>query len=133
MKLSPVLIFSFLPAFIQANPIAEPNASELERRQDKWCTLGSPAARLIGCYSGEATWHPWVRDIAAGERFGVRCVKTGEKVSEDARWDYIPGWNCYVPAYFTSWGCEGTSSASSIDFVLLVSVTNQEIDNVPRC
>ena len=107
MKLSPLILLSFLPLLSLADPMAEASPVELESREDKWCTL-YPGVDNVNCREYETTYSPSLRMIRAGERFGVACkIIDGEPVKGKRVWDYIPGWNCHVSARYTSAGCEG--------------------------
>ena len=110
MKLSPIILISFLPLLGLGNPIAEELSSvNLEPRGDKGCTL-YPGVDNVNCREFISTYHLSKRMIRAGEKFGVACKLTdGEPVNGNRVWDYIPGWDCWVAARFTSNGCESKS------------------------
>lgn len=86
--------------------MAEVNSADLEPRDDKWCTL-YPGVDKVNCRAFISTKDASKRLIRSGERFGVACKLTdGESVKGNRVWDYIPGWDCWVSARFTSNGCE---------------------------
>lgn len=109
MKLSPIVLVSFLPLLALGNPMAEADPAALEPRADEWCTLFA-GSNNVNCRAGSNTSSSVRRVIHAGERFGVRCKNPrGESVDGNRVWDYIPGWNCWVSARFTNSGCESKS------------------------
>ena len=109
MKLSPVVLVSFLHLLGIANPTAKVSSENLEPRDDKWCTL-YPGVDNVNCREFFSTYHLSKRVIRAGERFGVACkLDDGEPIKGNRVWDYIPGWDCWVAAHFTSNGCESKS------------------------
>lgn len=109
MKLSPIVLISFLPLLTLGNPIAEAKPANLESRADKWCTLFS-GSDFVNCRAGTSTNTDVVRVIRAGERFGVRCkYPNAQPIFGNKVWDYIPGWGCYVSAHYTNNGCESES------------------------
>ena len=103
-----------LPFLTTASPLANPSdisaANPILAARDVFCTLGESVHSHVGCYVGpKATGGKFVRWIEPqGPRFGVKCYKTGETVAGGKnRWDYIPGWGCYVSQKWTNKNCEG--------------------------
>lgn len=106
MKLLAPLTLLSLPLLSLATPITSPEAAleALEARADKWCTTNTDID--VRCRKGAGTGYDHVRWIKPTDRFGVRCKANGEKIGETKVWDYIPGWGCWVTAYYTNSGCE---------------------------
>ncbi|KAL3421208.1 hypothetical protein PVAG01_07653 [Phlyctema vagabunda] len=119
MKFSYIVAF-VLPLAVSANPVAAPEAAPeavpdaspnplaevsntLEARADKWCNLGTSTAQ--GC-----DYDRWgssrKRTVNVNERFGVRCWSNGQNVNGNYKWDYIPGWDCWISARWTNTNCE---------------------------
>ncbi|KAF1839016.1 hypothetical protein BDW02DRAFT_644132 [Decorospora gaudefroyi] len=117
MKLTALtpLLFAFT-TYTSANPIALADASpnpaaeaveNLEAQADNWCWLNSDALKNDpqGCdttpFSGSRK-----RGVTGGDRFGVRCTARGRSVNGYNKWDYVPGWGCWIWAGWTQIGCE---------------------------
>ncbi|KAF2195080.1 hypothetical protein K469DRAFT_545250 [Zopfia rhizophila CBS 207.26] len=110
MKLLNIALVLF-PFATLSSPISSPNplaeaASTLEAR-DKYCNLHPDVTGPQGC--DEDRWNgKRVRTVNLGERFGVRCWSTGKNINGNTKWDYVPGWNCWISARWTNSGCEST-------------------------
>lgn len=84
-------------------PVASPDSSadsepgNLSKR-DNWCTL-YPTVSSAPCYYGPGTNGVRTTITPTSGRFGVRCLINN-------KWDYIPGWGCYVDRKYTNTGCE---------------------------
>ncbi|KAH6653663.1 hypothetical protein BKA67DRAFT_692732 [Truncatella angustata] len=47
------------------------------------------------------------RTVTGGDRFSVSCyTDNGASVNGNKRWDYVPGWGCWISAKWTQLGCE---------------------------
>lgn len=106
MKILASLTLLSLPILSLATPIASPEAAleALEARADKWCTTNTSID--VNCRGGAGSGYSLKRKIKPTDRFGVRCKANGEEVGGTKVWDYIPGWDCWVTAYYTNSGCE---------------------------
>ena len=116
MKFVPLALTLLLPFLTSTSPIANPDdvtaANPLLVARDVYCTLGETVHSHVGCYEGpKATGGKFIQWIEPqGPRFGVKCYKIGETVAGGKnRWDYIPGWGCYVSQKWTNKNCEGES------------------------
>jgi hypothetical protein len=122
MKLSNIILF-LSPLAVLGNPVEElasattsiwasPNPAAvatagLIAKRDNVCHIIT--ADNQGCdwdpYHGERKY-----EINPGMTFGVSCFITdGKPVGRDGyrRWDYVPGWGCWVSAKWTDTECEG--------------------------
>jgi len=111
MKLAASFI-ALLPLAVVATPITSPNPSEesianLALRADTVCYLNSDALKNDpqGCDTSP-TSGTRRRGVTGGDRFGVRCTKTGKCINGNCKWDYVPGWNCYIWSGWTQQNCE---------------------------
>jgi hypothetical protein len=93
--------FLLLPFLASATPIA--NIMELGWT-DKTCTVAAETT----CFGKPSSDAMVQLDIPSTEHFGVRCKANGITSAYD--WDYIPGWNCWVPSSKTLNGCDGEFS-----------------------
>ena len=114
MKFTPLALALLLPFLASTSPIATPDdisaANPILAARGIYCTLGEKVHSHVGCYAGpKATGGKFIRWIEPqGPRFGVKCYKIGETVAGGKnRWDYIPGWGCYVSQKWTNKNCEG--------------------------
>jgi len=129
MKLSNIFFF-LTPLVVLGNPVAiadaEPNPVEevtsattaiwagpdptadvsLLAKRDNVCHITTSGSQ--GC-----DWDPYNgkrrTTIEPGMTFGVHCyITNGSPVGSSGyqRWDYIPGWGCWVSAKWTNSGCE---------------------------
>ncbi|KAK0648990.1 hypothetical protein B0T16DRAFT_124495 [Cercophora newfieldiana] len=90
-----------------AEPIPQPDALQaveaaVAKRADNWCRV----VTNVNCRKGPGVSYDEVKVEGRGyispeKNFGVRCTKEGSNVQGDRTWDYIPGWNCWVSAYYT--------------------------------
>lgn len=113
MKVICILLASALPFAVQASPITEAEgksaANPILEARDVYCTLGEQVHSHVGCYYGpratDGGFRTW---IEPNMRFGVNCWTRGEAVGPqgNTRWDWIPGWGCYVSARWTNRNCE---------------------------
>ncbi|KAF2477751.1 uncharacterized protein BDR25DRAFT_308626 [Lindgomyces ingoldianus] len=107
MKLTTTALL-FLPLAL-SSPITSPNPlaeaySALQVR-DKYCNFHPTVSSAQGC--DEDRWNQKrKRTVQVGERFGVRCWSEGKCISGNCKWDYIPGWDCWISAHWTNDGCE---------------------------
>jgi hypothetical protein len=111
MKLTASLI-TLLPLAVVATPITSPNPSteaitNLLPRADARCYLNSDAIRTQpqGCDTSP-TSGVRVRGVTGGDRFGVRCTASGRSINGNNKWDWVPGWGCYIWSGWTQIGCE---------------------------
>ena len=113
MKSSSTILF-LLPLVATASPLSSRNptaevVSDLLPRADNWCWLNSDALKNDpqGCdttpFSGTRK-----RGVTGGDRFGVRCTARGKAFGSNGykKWDYVPGWGCWIWAGWTQEGCE---------------------------
>ena len=113
MKTSSVILL-LLPLAATASPLSSSNpsaevVSDLLPRADNWCWLNSDALKNDpqGCdttpFSGNRK-----RGVTGGDRFGVRCTARGKAFGSNGynKWDYVPGWGCWIWAGWTQEGCE---------------------------
>ncbi|EMD91924.1 hypothetical protein COCC4DRAFT_144783 [Bipolaris maydis ATCC 48331] len=111
MKPSNAILF-FLPLVATASPLSSPNpdaeaVAELLPRADATCYLHSEALPSQGCdttpFSGSRK-----RTVTGGDRFGVRCTARGKPWGSQGytKWDWVPGWGCWIWAGWTQIGCE---------------------------
>ncbi|KAF2821096.1 hypothetical protein CC86DRAFT_245614, partial [Ophiobolus disseminans] len=95
-----------------ASPLTTPNlnaATDALLARDNNCYLNSDALKNDpqGCdstpFSGSRK-----KDVTGASRFGVSCTAKGKsfRVSGYTKWDYVPGWNCWIWAGWTQEGCE---------------------------
>ncbi|KAK3326689.1 hypothetical protein B0H66DRAFT_637923 [Apodospora peruviana] len=120
--------FSFFTvlALFSASALAEPIPKAaadaiLDKRGDNWCRV----VENVNCRKGPGTNFDKVTvegrsQISPSKNFGVRCTHEGTSVGGDKTWDYIPGWNCWVSAYYTRTAgsqtyCETIDMAQSTD------------------
>lgn len=99
MKLSAT--FFLLPILASASPITSPDPTVLPR--DNACKIINAEAN---CYSKPSSDAAFIRQISSAHEFGVSCVA---KNSIGYKWDYIPGWGCWVAFSETRAACEGMS------------------------
>jgi len=71
---------------------------------DKLCTLKTTASQ--GCDTDPYS-EKRVRTVNSGDSFGVRCTSQARDVGGNKGWDYVPGWDCWISAAWTSQFCEG--------------------------
>ena len=135
MKLLTPLTLLTLPLLTLSTPLASPEAAleALEGRADKWCTTNTSID--VNCRAGAGSGYDFKRKIKPTDRFGVKCKANGETVGGTKVWDYIPGWNCWVTAYYTNSGCESEFCLSLILFLVMVlrNVLMSLIGGVPWC
>lgn len=46
------------------------------------------------------------RGVTGGDRFSVSCTRTGKRINNNAKWDYVPAWGCWIWSGWTQIGCE---------------------------
>ncbi|OAK95531.1 hypothetical protein IQ06DRAFT_60546 [Phaeosphaeriaceae sp. SRC1lsM3a] len=99
-----------LPVLIGAVPLTTPNLDPTTKTllgRDNNCYLNSDA--LIndpqGCDSTPFSVSR-LKDVTGASRFGVRCTARGRSFRGYTKWDYVPGWNCWIWAGWTQEGCE---------------------------
>ncbi|KAK4164668.1 hypothetical protein QBC43DRAFT_288571 [Cladorrhinum sp. PSN259] len=90
-----------------ATPNPSVNALDaLSKRADKWCRLHDSVDPPGHCRTCASTNCRSIKDIKKSDRFGVRCYMMGDRANNNARWDWVPGWGCYVSASITDPNCE---------------------------
>ncbi|KAF2435262.1 hypothetical protein EJ08DRAFT_395057 [Tothia fuscella] len=105
MQFKLATILAVLTAFTYANPVPEAEAEPVAaagtlQKRDNWCKV----LQNVRCREGPSTSYrqkPGREWVYPGDRFGVSCTREGENISGDATWDYIPGWDCYISAYYS--------------------------------
>jgi hypothetical protein len=78
-------------------------------RADNWCWLNSDALKSDphGCYITPFS-DTSRRGVTGSDRFNVHCTALGrEGYSGYDKWDWVPGWECWIWAGWTQEGCEG--------------------------
>lgn len=100
-----------LPTLALASPISSPNPDaaiiDSLAPRDKVCYLNSDALKNDpqGCdttpFSGSRK-----RGVTGGDRFGVSCTARGKSFRGYTKWDYVPGWGCWIWAGWTQENCE---------------------------
>ncbi|EPE27576.1 hypothetical protein GLAREA_04367 [Glarea lozoyensis ATCC 20868] len=141
-------IVFLLPLAAFANPIAEPipEASAMALASAEPETSPNPSqeshllvardnvCHIITAGSQGCDWDPYNGKrrtlIKPGMTFGVSCYVTdGKPVGTDKykRWDYVPGWGCWVSAKWTNSGCESKFGYPSTraKAVSLLNATNE--------
>ncbi|KAF2398180.1 hypothetical protein EJ06DRAFT_558568 [Trichodelitschia bisporula] len=122
MKFSAALLLPLL-ALATANPLPAPEPEALPaadpaaaldalNKRDKYCKVFTGDGN-VACRKGAGTGYNVVRRIGANDRFGVNCKANGEKVGDTKVWDWVPGWGCWVTAYYTR-GVDGNSCESGV-------------------
>ncbi|KAG9032988.1 hypothetical protein FS837_002581 [Tulasnella sp. UAMH 9824] len=104
MKTTLLLLLAAISASVVASPTPDPLGA-LESR-DKYCNLHDDVTPPGHCRSCASTSCSIVRDIKGSDRFGVNCWVNGQRVNNNPRWDWVPGWGCYVSASITNPSCE---------------------------
>ncbi|KAF2005783.1 hypothetical protein P154DRAFT_381873, partial [Amniculicola lignicola CBS 123094] len=89
----------------ETSPNPPTHSLTLLSRADKWCNFHPSVSQSQGCdydrWNGNRKY-----TVGVGERFGVSCWSVGKVVSGNNKWDYIPGWGCWISAHWTNNGCE---------------------------
>jgi hypothetical protein len=92
MKLSTT--FFLLPFMAYAAPVASPQSVEIaEITNDRECYISDATTN---CYSKPATDARVQQTAYPSDLCGVRCRANG--ITSVYDWDYIPGWNCWIPS-----------------------------------
>ncbi|EHL01785.1 hypothetical protein M7I_2136 [Glarea lozoyensis 74030] len=92
---------------------AEPETSPNPSQESHLLVARDNVCHIITAGSQGCDWDPYNGKrrtlIKPGMTFGVSCYVTdGKPVGTDKykRWDYVPGWGCWVSAKWTNSGCE---------------------------
>ncbi|TGZ81473.1 hypothetical protein EX30DRAFT_395616 [Ascodesmis nigricans] len=98
----------------EAEPEPEPESfppSQLFKRADKTCRVYTGDGN-VACRTGAGTGYSVKYRVSASYRFGVRCKANGSNVMGNRVWDWIPGWGCWISAYYTR-PADGTRSCET--------------------
>ncbi|KAI9759764.1 MAG: hypothetical protein M1840_003092 [Geoglossum simile] len=94
---------------------------------DTWCTLNTSVLDP-GCYYDP--WHLERRQSVPKVRFGVNCYVEALNVSGFAKWDWIPGWKCWISGVYTNLNCEGKFQCPSFKEAIVLIIRKIIYPNV---